>query len=142
MNMREAIRSRIIGDAPTVALLDTYAGGAAVFSPKKPEDHTYKAAPTVLIRKPTQLDDISPFGGQRSDVIISVVLYALLGENDTDDTAVESAALAIRELFRGKSFVGADGITYQALVSGPIAAPVENPQMTGELLQLRLNCGG
>ena len=146
MNEREAIRSRIIGDNAVVAMLDDYAGAPAVFAPRRPDAYDYGVDPAVIIRPPTSLDDESTFGtggkGARSTVLVQVVVYAQLPQNSTDDSRVDQAAKAIRQLFRGKGFVGADGLTYQALVSGPIAAPTDADNIVGRLLQIRLNVGG
>lgn len=142
MNVREAIRDRIVNSAPTVALLATYESLPAVFSPVKPVDFSWQEEPAVLIRVPTQFDDESPFRGARTQALVQVACYAQLPANGTDDSAVEEAALAIRQLFRGKGFVAPDGLTYQAIVSGPIAAPTDSDELVGRLLQLRLNIGG
>lgn len=152
MNVREAIIDRIGNDAPTAALLDTYGddGDPAIFSPRKPAEYDYTELPAVLIRIPTAVDDFSTFRGksapettgQRSAVLVDVVVYGKMPMNSTDDTKVENAAKSIRRLFRGKRFAAPDGLTYQALVSGPIAAPSDSDQVAGYLLQLRLNCGG
>lgn len=151
MNEREAIRSRILADAAVVALLDSWEASAgvmapAVFSPQKPAKYVYTVAPAVIIRPPTTLDDESTFGtagkGARSALLVQVVIYGQLPQNSTDDSRVDTTAKKIRQLFRGKKFGGADGLNYQAIVSGPIAAPTESENMVGRLLQLRLNVGG
>lgn len=142
MNVRQAIRDRIVNDAGTAALLATYETLPAVFSPVKPVDFNWQVDPAVLVRVPTQFDDDSPFQGARTQALVQVAVYAQLPVGGTDDRAVEDAALAIRQLFRGKGFVAADGLTYQAIVSGPIAAPTDSDELVGRLLQLRLNIGG
>ncbi len=138
MNYREAICSRILGEAPIVALLDEYAGAGAVFSPRKPEDYEYTDKPAVIIRPPTDMEDVSPFGADLARTLITVSIYALLAPNSTDDSKVSDVARRLRTLFR-VPFEGADGTTYQGIVSGPIPAPVDNPRMAGELIQLRLH---
>jgi len=152
MRERQAVLDRIGSDAAIAALLDTYGddGDPAVFSPWKPADYEWDEAPAVIIKPPTSVEDASTFRGktapettgQRSIVLLDVVVYGKMPADSTDDTVVEAVAKKIRQLFRGKKFVAPDGLTYQAIASGPIAAPTDSDQMAGYLLQLRLNCGG
>lgn len=143
MNHREALIARLTHvDDGIASLLDTYAGGAAIFSPIKPDDYEWKTLPGCLIRRPTGFDDVSPFQGAESLILVTMVFYAKLADNSTDDGPVAAAAQAAWSLFRHSSFVGADGIRYQATASGPVAAPTSTPRLVGELIQLRLRCGG
>lgn len=141
MNVRGAVVDRIEGDAAVVALLDQYEGAAAVFSPNIPADYAYATAPAVIVRAPTDLRDSSMFQGRRSEIVLSVSIYCQFDRNSNDISDVEDAALLIRDLFRGKSFVGSDGLTYQGVVTGPIPAPVTSPSMFGQLLLIRLYVG-
>lgn len=146
MNLRGAIVDRIKDDGAIAALVDTYDIGdglaPAVFSPRKPDDYEWKTTPAIVVRKPTSLDDKSVSKGANSVALVSIVVYALMPENGMSSVATEDVANLLRELFRGKSFVGSDSIEYQAFeVTGPIAAPVDNQQMTGELIQVRFWIG-
>jgi len=144
MNYMQGIRAFIIaGGAPITALLDTFSASAAIFARTKPAGYEYSTLPAVLIRRATMMDDISPFSGRsRSDALVSLSIYGRLPMNSNDDSAINAAAMAIRDRFRGARFADDDGINYQATVTGPIAAPVDDPLlMAGEIIQLRLNVG-
>lgn len=141
MNIGQSISAHIAAGAPSV--LDVFLGAPAVFTPVRHPGYSYTTTPAAIVRQPTLMDDLlNSGGGLLSDALVQVALYALFPENSNDDTAVNDAVAAIRALFRGVGFVGDDGLTYQALVSGPIAAPVSSPELTGAILQLRLKVGG
>lgn len=144
--LRTDIIARIKANTPTAALLDEFELSAgvttpAVFPKTKPEGYEWKPEPGVIVRDPTMIDDTSPFGGRMADALISVAIYGQLPANSNDDDKVQQAATSVFELFRRKSFTGGTGILYQANASGPIAAPVSTPQLTGLIVQLRVNVG-
>lgn len=143
MNIRQAIGDKISGDAAIAALLDSYAGAPAVFAPQTPPAYEFQVKPAVIVRSPTALDDLTAFSGNAlSRALLTVSLYSIFPPNSSSDAAIESAANAIRALFRAGPFRGTDGITYQPIVSGPIAAPVSAPEMIGRSLQLQMTIGG
>jgi len=140
MNIRAAMIAHMKNSAPLVALLDDYKGFPAIFSPTAPGDYSAKLKPHILVRRPSKLDDTSPFQGRSSDALVQLSVYGLLPNNSTDDSNIEAVSFEVRERFRGQAFIH-EGITYQAIASGPIPAPSDTENVVGEVLQVRLTVG-
>ena len=137
-----ALFTILSGDAPFMALLDSYTpsnavAGPALFTNEIPTEHRLGQKPTAVI-DPPDINVRNPTSTENwRDVTNRIRFYHIgAGSNLLLIQAAEAAARLIDQI----SSVNFGGdIVMDATVTGPVRAPTSDPSADGVLLNARLN---
>lgn len=135
LDTQGAIYSRLSAVSAVTDLLDSFAGGPAVFSSNMPTGFDLGPKPMVLVDLPalsTEQDTASEEYRETDSVI------RIFSVPDGSNLELTQAGEAVRSALKSWPTETINGATYQVLsVSGPEAAPTDDPSVDGLLLRVR-----
>lgn len=145
MNFMRGIVARLLSDTELLEMLAEYtptngAPGPAILSNPPPGDHRIAAKPDVRISFPNRQDDQDTFSSEVRDADVRIHLYARPGADTgglISTAEIDAAAERLRQRCHRRAWF-VDGVKFDAVASGPTAAPTDDPAVVGRLIQLRI----
>jgi|SRR6056297_151364 len=136
LDPQAAVYGRLSSDSSLTARLSSYNSGPAIFADFAPHDHVIDDKPIIVISAPSQSEADDTYTEDYRDLTMGVRLYHRPQGSSAD---LEAAAEHTRQILKSWP-AGAitNGSLVDASVSGPVAAPTEDPALEGRLLQVRL----
>lgn len=136
LDPQKEVYGRLSSDSALTSLLSTHNTAPAIFSDFVPHDHVIDDKPVIVVVAPNQNEDDDTYTEEYRDLLMNVRLYHRPQGSSAD---LEAAAEQTRQTLKSWP-AGAitNGSLVDASVSGPVAAPTEDPALEGRLLQVRL----
>lgn len=133
---QEAVFGRLSGDATLTALIGTHDARSAIFSDYAPYGFEIATDPIIILSAPSENVSDDTFTEEFRQVALDVRMYH---RPDGSSYALERAAEQARATLKSWTLGAITGGTLKDVtVTGPVAAPTEDPELEGRLLQVRL----
>jgi hypothetical protein len=136
LDPQAAVFGRLTADSGFTARLSSYNSAPAIFSDVTPHDHVIDDKPIIVISAPSQNENDDTYTEDYRDLTMGIRLYHRPQGSSADLEAASEHARQILKSWPEGAIT--NGSLVDASVSGPVAAPTEDPALEGRLLQVRL----